>query len=111
MVLLAGMRTSAESRLTRSQSGSFSSFQSVSSSPQNLPLTFDPRCGTTVANVNRSPIAFSGGGEISHMIALGPYWVAGVAVDVSGSGMNASGTQTGTKVVAGWPPGTWPYLL
>ena len=88
---------------SQSQSGSFSSFQSVSSNPQNLPLTFDPRCGTTVANVNRSPIAFSGGGEISHMIALGPYWVAGVAVDVSGSGMNASGTQTGTKVVAGTP--------
>ena len=88
---------------SQSQSGSFSSSQSVSSSPQNLPLTFDPRCGTTVANVNRSPIAFSGGGEISHMIALGPYWVAGVAVDVSGSGMNASGTQTGTKVVAGTP--------
>src|ERR1700686_1988387 len=88
---------------SQNQSGSFSLFQSVSSSPQNLPLTFDPRCGTTVANVNRSPIAFSGGGEISHMIALGPYWVAGVAVDVSGSGMNASGTQTGTKVVAGTP--------
>ena len=88
---------------SQNQSISFSSFQSVSSSPQNLPLTFDPRCGTTVANVNRSPIAFSGGGEISHMIALGPYWVAGVAVDVSGSGMNASGTQTGTKVVAGTP--------
>ena len=37
------------------------------------------------------------------MIALGPYWVAGLAADVTGSGMNASGTQTSTKVVSGTP--------
>ena len=92
---------SSSSQSSFSLSSSSQSSFSFSSPSQTQPLTFNPSCGTTTQNVPRSPVAASGGGEISYMLALGPYWVAGVAVDVTGSGMNASGTQTGTKVVAG----------
>jgi opacity protein-like surface antigen len=92
-------------------STNFSSLSSSSSFPlvplipagSSQPLTFDPRCGTTQQPISRSPIAFSGGAEYAYTTALGGLWVGGIAVDATGSGLNASGTQTSTKVVAGTP--------
>jgi opacity protein-like surface antigen len=84
------------------QSPSFSSSSSSTSSSSQA-LTFDPRCGTTQQPISRSPIAFSGGAEYAYTIPLWGLWVGGIAVDATGSGLNASGTQTSTKVVSGTP--------
>jgi hypothetical protein len=58
-------------------------------------------CGTTIAPVSRSQVAASGGAEYAYNIPFGPYWVVGVAVDATGSGLNSSTTQISTKVVGG----------
>jgi len=75
--------------------------------PQRVTL-FDPRCGNTTQPISRSPVAFSGGAEYGYMFPLGPYAAAGFAVDVTGSGMKTSGTQTTRKVTAplGFPLST-----
>jgi len=65
--------------------------------------SFQPSCGNTVAPVSRSPVAASGGAEYAYSIPLGQYWVAGVAVDATGSGLNSSTTQTSTKLVGVTP--------
>ena len=41
-------------------------------------------CGTTTQNIGRAT-GFAGGGEFGHMFTIGPYAVAGWAVDLTGS--------------------------
>jgi uncharacterized membrane protein len=64
-------------------------------------LGFDPSCPATTQNIPRSPIAFAGGAEYAQLFAIGPYAVIGWAVDLTGSALKSSGTQTTTHPFAG----------
>jgi hypothetical protein len=60
--------------------------------------SFSVTCGNTVQNISKST-GFIGGAEYGYMIPIGGYWVAGVAVDIAGSTLKSSNTQTSTKLV------------
>ncbi len=57
-------------------------------------IGFSPSCPPTTQNIPRSRVGFAGGAEYGYMFPLGPYAAAGFAVDVTGSTMKASNTQT-----------------
>jgi hypothetical protein len=55
--------------------------------------SFSPSCPLTTQDISRST-GFIGGLEYGYLFPIAPYWVAGWAVDIAGSTLKSSNTQT-----------------